>query len=179
MENFLVCFNTDDLENNVKFNKKLINPIIIPENKDCKILMEYISIDDREAQFDIDVYINNYIKILHIELYGSVINVSCFSSNNKLPKTINEFTILFDWNPPRKKLLGYKPKFRNLEIDFYFKEIPTLWIENEKKEECGICYDKTNLTTRCKQFKHYVCKECFPRIKNICPYCTNELTEIS
>ena len=66
----------------------------------------------------------------------------------------------------------------NLEIDFYFKEIPTLWVENEKKEECGICYDETNLTTRCKQFKHYVCKECFHRIKNICPYCTRELTEI-
>ena len=78
----------DDLENNVKFNKILSNPIIIPENKDYKMLMEYISIDNREAQFDIDVYINNYIKILHIELYGSVINVSCFSSNNKLPKTI-------------------------------------------------------------------------------------------
>ena len=151
MENFLICFNTDDLENNVKFNKKLINPIIIPENEDCKMLMEYISIDNREARFDIDVHINNYIKILHIELYGSRINISSFSSNNKLPKTINEFTILFDWNPPRvKNYWEYKPEFINIEIDFYFKEIP----------------------------KHYVCKECFSRIKNKCPYCTRELTEI-
>ena len=47
MENFLVCFNTDDLENNVKFNKILSNPIVIPENKDYKILTEYISIDER------------------------------------------------------------------------------------------------------------------------------------
>ena len=56
MENFLICFNTDDLENNVKFNKILSNPIIIPENTEYKMLMEDISIDDREAQFDIDVY---------------------------------------------------------------------------------------------------------------------------
>ena len=42
MEVFLICLNTDDLENNAKFNKILSNPIVIPENKDYKMLMEYI-----------------------------------------------------------------------------------------------------------------------------------------
>ena len=171
MENFLVCFNTDDLENNVKFIKKLINPIIIPENKDYIIqAADGKLLDCFETPFEAEVYINSYIKVVCIsgDAPGSLY---CFSSRNKLTKIIKEIKILFDWNPFdwNPFYAGYEQElvsFENFKLEFEFVDT---------KEECCICFEEAALTTRCEPVRHYVCKECFSKIKNKCPYCAREL----
>jgi len=180
VENFEICFNSTDMKNNVKFKKIFENPIIIPEDKDYIIqAADGKLLDCFETPFEAEVYINGYIKVVCIngDAPGSLY---CFSSRNKLTKIIKEIKILFDWNPFdwNPFYTGYEQElvsFENFKLEFEFVEKPTIWIENDTKEECCICYEETALTTRCEPVRHYVCKECFSKIKNKCPYCAREL----
>jgi hypothetical protein len=178
-----LCFNpTTDLIENREFKRILTNPKIIPDNEDYEIKLSYYTGVNLFIQFDAGIYFND-VKVLNFGMkIDEGFRLYNHSTENKLPKTIKDIKILFNWinwDPVLMPKL-FPSIFKYFKVDFYFKEKLSLWVENDIKEECVICYENTTFSTRCLPKKHYICIECFKKClerKTICPLCNQKLRD--
>ena len=92
-----------------------------------------------------------------------------------LPKlNFNKFTGIFEFDMSKNsKLINFANSETNniLGLDVFS-------LEHTHSDECCICYDKTLIKTSCG---HFLCVECWHRMKNIseCPYCRHKKIKMS
>jgi hypothetical protein len=167
----------------VEFTKILESPIILNPSKRYVAYVKYLIIDNLLISFihnDCMVFLNDDalmgINISNIETINKIIIKYKYFEQNTFLDFNSRNDIIFDVqideieNRRIRNIEDEVPEVDELVIPFSESMINL----NEKEETCNVCYKDTFQTTKCK---HYLCEECFRKIKIVagCPCCRQKL----
>ena len=161
--------------------------------KETSIKLNNDNINTIYLGFIISIYNNNLsilkwihsLNIIDIDIYRyHSYNLACILKLNHILEWFNSIDAKYNYLIVNNK---YKPNIYK-SIPYYIRNkewekiINTLNIKidnNLELEECSICYEKSNILTKCK---HTYCIECLCNWyimcsykKEICPYCRNSI----
>lgn len=62
---------------------------------------------------------------------------------------------------------------KKLHFDMIEVKVKNDLIDTKSEDECIVCYEKCKTQTNCS---HLVCKDCYYKLENSCPYCRRNIT---